>query len=303
MATIRQWLEDLGLERYSAVFEAEEINLRSLRYLSDNDLKELGLPLGPRREILASISVLSNEQTAPTLSVTSPSSTTSPIKSAAPVTSEIHPTRSAPAPATEAERRQLTVMFCDLVGSTELSTKHDPEVLREMMGAYQTAAGAVIESYDGHVAQYLGDGLMVYFGWPHAHEDDAVRAVRAGLEVIEAVKRLDVAVQLSVRVGIATGPVVVGETGGGDPSVPKTAVGETPNLAARVQGMAEPDTVAIGGITRGLIGSAFELEGLGAHSLKGIANPVELYRVLGDIGSGEPVRGDLCGSSDPGGGS
>ena len=176
-------------------------------------------------------------------------------------------------------------MFCDLVGSTELSTKFDPEVLREMMGAYQTAAGAVIDSYDGHVAQYLGDGLMVYFGWPHAHEDDAVRAVQAGLEVIEAVKKLDVPTELSVRVGIATGPVVVGETGGGDPSVPKTAVGETPNLAARVQGMAEPDTVAIGGITRGLIGAAFELDSLGAHVLKGIANPVELYRVVGDKGA------------------
>ena len=214
---------------------------------------------------------------------TPPPSTTSPRQTPLTSPSKVHtskPLSPPPPPVTEAERRQLTVMFCDLVGSTELSTKFDPEVLREMMGAYQTAAGAVIDSYDGHVAQYLGDGLMVYFGWPHAHEDDAVRAVQAGLEVIDAVKQLDVPTELSVRVGIATGPVVVGETGGGDPSVPKTAVGETPNLAARVQGMAEPDTVAIGGITRGLIGSAFELEGLGAHSLKGIAEPVELYLSL-----------------------
>src|SRR5262249_17245396 len=137
----------------------------------------------------------------------------------------------------EAERRQLTVMFCDLVGSTELSRRLDPELLRELMHAYQQTCGKVIERYQGHVAQYLGDGLMVYFGWPKAHEDDTERAVRSALEIVEAVKSVSTAVTLHARVGIATGAVVVGETGGGDASVPKAAVGETPNLAARLQGL------------------------------------------------------------------
>ncbi|MGE4657551.1 MAG: adenylate/guanylate cyclase domain-containing protein, partial [Gammaproteobacteria bacterium] len=271
MVTIRRWLKELGLEEYAEILEAEKVDVESLSYIREDNLEKLGIPLGPRLKILATVSTGSQAQ-----------NTESPDVASLPSTA---PETKPPAPIAEAEHRQLTVMFCDLVGSTELSTRFDPEVLREIMGAYQTAAGAVIDSYDGHVAQYLGDGLMVYFGWPHAHEDDAVRAVQAGLEVIEAVKRLDVPTELSVRVGIATGPVVVGETGDGDPSVPKTAVGETPNLAARVQGMAEPNTLAIGGITRSLIGSTFELEGLGTHTLKGIADPVKLFRVLGDKGA------------------
>ncbi|MGE4658246.1 MAG: adenylate/guanylate cyclase domain-containing protein, partial [Gammaproteobacteria bacterium] len=285
MKAVRQWLKELRLERYVEAFEAEEVDAESFFYLTEDDLKEMGLPIGPRRKILAVISKGMLDQNIGSQEITSRHSTRSATKLPIPRSTKTHTNKSpslAPAPVREAEHRQLTVMFCDLVGSTELSTKFDPEVLREMMGAYQTAAGAVIDSYDGHVAQYLGDGLMVYFGWPQAHEDDAERAVRAGLEVVEAVRSLDVPTELSVRVGIATGPVVVGETGGGDPSVPKTAVGETPNLAARVQGMAEPNTVAIGGITRDLIRGAFELNGLGPHSLKGIAEPVEIFRVLED---------------------
>jgi len=147
--------------------------------------------------------------------------------------------------------------------------------------AYQKVAGAVVERYEGHIAQYLGDGLMVYFGWPKAHEDDAQRAVTAGLEIVAAVQGIEAPLPLSVRVGISTGPVVVGETGAGDASVPKAAVGETPNVAARVQGLAEPNTVAIGEATRRLIGGTFELEDLGAQTLKGIAAPVALFRVIG----------------------
>jgi class 3 adenylate cyclase len=172
-------------------------------------------------------------------------------------------------------------MFCDLVGSTELSQKLDPEALRELMRAYQQACGAVIEKYDGHVAQYLGDGLMTYFGWPRAHEDDAERAVRAGLEIIEAVKHVAAPEPLQVRVGIATGPVVVGETGDGDASVPKLAVGETPNLAARIQGLAQADQIVIGPDTRRLVGGTFALADAGEHTLKGIVEPVRAWSVTG----------------------
>ena len=180
----------------------------------------------------------------------------------------------------EAERRQITVMFCDLVDSTALAERLDPEDLREVMAAYQKAAGAVIEHYDGHVAQYLGDGLMVYFGWPQAHEDDAGRAVRAGLELIAAVKDVAATAPLRVRIGIATGPVVVGETGAGDASVPKAAVGETPNLAARLQGLAAPNEIVIAPTTRALAGGAFDYDNLGEQVFKGIAKPLRAWRVV-----------------------
>lgn len=179
-----------------------------------------------------------------------------------------------------AERRQITVMFCDLVGSTALSEKLDPEDLRELMAAYQSVAGAVIERLNGHVAQYLGDGIMAYFGWPAAHEEDAEQAVLASLELIEAVK--DVATQepLRIRIGIATGPVVVGETGAGDASVPKAAVGETPNVAARMQGLAGPGEIVIAPTTRQLVGGAFDYEDLGEQAVKGIADPMHAWRVV-----------------------
>ena len=180
----------------------------------------------------------------------------------------------------EAERRQITVMFCDLVDSTALAERLDSEDLREVMAAYQKAAGAVIEHYDGHVAQYLGDGLMVYFGWPQAHEDDAGRAVRAGLELIAAVKDVAATAPLRVRIGIATGPVVVGETGAGDASVPKAAVGETPNLAARLQGLAAPNEIVIAPTTRALAGGAFDYDNLGEQVFKGIAKPLRAWRVV-----------------------
>ena len=183
--------------------------------------------------------------------------------------------------ALDGERRQLTVMFCDLVGSTALTQELDPEPLRELMHAYQQACRTVIDKYDGHVAQYLGDGLMIYFGWPKAHEDDAERAIRASLEIVDTVKKVLLAPEpLQVRIGIATGPVVVGETGAGDASIPKVAVGETPNLAARLQGLSDPDQIVIALTTHRLLGVAFEYADLGEKNLKGFVEPVRAFRIL-----------------------
>ncbi|MCZ6894374.1 MAG: AAA family ATPase [Gammaproteobacteria bacterium] len=266
MSDIRQWLEDLGLGQYADAFEAEQIVLDHVPELTDADLGKLGLSMGPRKAVLkAARSLGDSENGADGKRETRTGQAHLP---------DAHPR--------EAERRQLTVMFCDLVGSTALSEKLDPEDLRDVMAAYQKTAGAVIERYEGHVAQYLGDGVMIYFGWPKAHEDDAQRAIRAGLEIVEAVGEIEAPELLSVRVGISTGPVVVGETGAGDASVPKAAVGETPNLAARVQGLAEPNTVAIAEVTCRLIGGAFELEYLGQRELKGFDGTIGVYRVLGE---------------------
>jgi TOMM system kinase/cyclase fusion protein len=189
----------------------------------------------------------------------------------------------------EAERRQLTVMFCDLVGSTTLSAQLDPEELREVVRAYQDTCAKVIARYDGHIAQYLGDGLQVYFGYPLAHEDDAQRAVRAGLGIVEAMAQLNArlwqerGVELSVRLGIHTGLVVVGEMGGGGRQE-RLALGDTPNLAARLQGLAAPDTVVISAATHRLVQGMFIEEDLGLHTLKGVATPVSVYQVLGESG-------------------
>src|ERR1700727_1603860 len=175
------------------------------------------------------------------------------------------------------ERRQLTVMFCDLVGSTALSDKLDPEELRSLLHVYRTLCGEVITRYDGFVARYVGDGILTYFGWPTAHEEDAERAVRAALEIVQTVKRASSTEQLPVRIGIATGPVVVGETAGaGDQS--KLAVGSTPTLAARLQGLTAGDQIVIAASTRRLVGNAFELTDLGEHDLKGISEPVHAWR-------------------------
>jgi class 3 adenylate cyclase/predicted ATPase len=258
MAEIRTWLEALSLGQYADAFEAEQVTIANLAELTDGDLKDLGLPLGPRKTLLKACKQLDIN-----------------VAPARAVEAEL-----APAPRA-AERRQITVMFCDLVGSTALSEQLDAEDLRALMQAYQQACGEVIGRYNGHVAQYLGDGLMTYFGWPVAHEDDAERAVRAGLEIIEAVKQVAAPAPLRVRIGMATGSVVVGETGAGDASVPKLAVGETPNLAARVQGLAQADCIVIADSTRRLLGSTFELSDLGAHTLKGIAEPVRAWVATG----------------------
>ena len=183
----------------------------------------------------------------------------------------------------DAERRQLTVLFCDLVGSSELATRLDPEDLRGVIGLYQDAVAQVIARYEGYTAKFLGDGVLAYFGYPTAHEDDAERAVRAGLELIEAVGGLELPLDTSLRarVGIATGVVVVGDLVG--EALDKDAViGETPNLAARLQGLAEPDTVVVAPGTCRLLGGLFVLTDLGEHPVKGFAKPVRVWRVRGE---------------------
>jgi TOMM system kinase/cyclase fusion protein len=189
-----------------------------------------------------------------------------------------------PRPA-EAERRQLTVLFCDLVDSTALAGQLDPEELREVVRAYQDTCAKVIARYEGHIAQYLGDGLLVYFGYPLAHEDDAQRAVRAGLGMVEALGQLNTrlgnerGIHLAVRLGIHTGLVVVGEVGGGTRQE-QLALGETPNLAARLQGIAAPNTLVISAATLQLLGGFFAYQALGTHLVKGIAQPLDVYQVL-----------------------
>jgi class 3 adenylate cyclase len=191
----------------------------------------------------------------------------------------------APLPSPEAERRQLTVLFCDLVDSTRLAQQLDPEDLRQVIRAYQAVCAAVIQRFAGHIAQYLGDGLLVYFGYPQAHEDNAQRAVYTGLGMVEAIGTLnttlvrDHGVRLAVRVGIHTGLVVVGEMGSGD-RPERLALGETPNLAARLQGLAAPDTVVISATTQQLVQGLFTCEALGMPVLKGLEQPLAVYQVL-----------------------
>jgi class 3 adenylate cyclase/energy-coupling factor transporter ATP-binding protein EcfA2 len=263
MQTIRQWLERLGFAQYAEHFERNAVDLDLLSDLTDADLEKLGVhSLGHRKRLLKAVAKL-NETKA----------------SAA----RVGPSHNQRAPGaafgSEAERRQLTVLFCDLVGSTALSQKLDPEELRDLMQLYQRACGEVVERYEGHVAQYLGDGLLVYFGWPRAHEDDAVRAIRAGLEMVQAVFNLKAPMQMQARVGIHTGLVVVGETGGGDASIPKAAVGDTPNIAARLQGLAEPGSVVVSERTRALAEGMFDAVDLGTQMLKGLSAPLRLFGV------------------------
>src|SRR5690242_245150 len=261
------WLKSLGLEQYTAAFRENAIDAEVLPTLTVDDLKEMGVvPIGHRRRLLDAIAKLQNDSTS-SQAVTLPGdhSTATPI---------------ADAVSQGGERRQLTVMFCDLIGSTALSEKLDPEELRDLLHGYRTLCGDVIARYDGFVARYVGDGILTYFGWPAAHEDDAERAVRAALEIVETVNRASSTESLSVRIGIATGPVVVGEPAGtGDQA--KLAVGSTPNLAARLQGLAAADQIVIAASTRRLIGNAFDLSDLGEHDLKGIAEPVHAWRVEG----------------------
>jgi class 3 adenylate cyclase len=202
---------------------------------------------------------------------------------AAPPVSSVRP---AVATASEAERRQLTVMFCDLVGSTALSTGTDPEDLRNVIASFQNRCSAAIRRYDGFVAKYMGDGILVYFGYPRAHEDEAERSVRAGLDIVDAMAELNAAVprppgvELAVRIGIATGPVIVGDQIGEGTASETAVVGETPNLAARLQALAQPNQIVVSAATRAMLGDHFDLEDLGAYEFKGFAEPVPVWRVL-----------------------
>jgi class 3 adenylate cyclase/tetratricopeptide (TPR) repeat protein len=257
---IGEWLEGLGLGKYAEAFVENGVDLRVLPHLNENDLKELGVLLGHRRILLAAIASVQEQERA----------------------RQGQEPASEPLSRGEAERRQLTVMFCDLVGSTELSGRLDPEDLRDVMRSYQDIVTDAVTRYGGHVAKYLGDGLLVYFGWPQAYEDQAERAVRAGLDALAAVATLEMddEAKLQARVGIATGQVVIGDLVGESGRDNEAVTGNTPNLAARLQQLAEPSQVVIEATTRGLIGTPFELEELGSHGLKGFAEPVPVWRVV-----------------------
>ncbi len=266
-----------GAGGYEPTFRENEVDAEVLPELTESDLASLGLPLGPRRKLLKAIARL--RQGVP------PSPTEQPSEVSMPVS----------ALAFEPERRQLTVMFCDLVGSTELSARLDPEELREVIGAYHRSVAEAVRRFDGLVAKYTGDGVQVYFGFPRAHEDDAERAVRAGLAVVEAISGSGAAGPLGVRIGIATGLVVVGDLIGEGASQEQAVVGDTPNLAARLQALAEPGTVLVPASTRRLIGNRFRLQELGRHELRGFAEPVEVWAIEGvsaSEGRFEAVRSD-----------
>ena len=262
---IAAWLRGLGLERYEQAFRNNDVDAKILPHLTADDLKDIGIAsVGHRRTILASIEALG---------------------AADPASAEtFEPVPAPPAtPRPEAERRQLTVMFVDLVGSTALSGKLDPEDMQQVIRAYQDCCAEVMRRWEGHIAKYMGDGVLAYFGYPKAHEDDAERAVRAALAVVTAVARLESGGRpLAARVGIATGLVVVGDLVGDEEARERSVVGDTPNLAARFQALAAPGQVVIGEATRRLLGLGFELEALGQQMLHGVSEPVTVYAVVGE---------------------
>jgi class 3 adenylate cyclase len=255
MQQVADWLEKLGLGQYAQRFAENDIDFALLAKLTDADLKELGvISLGHRKWLLEAISE---------------GATAAPL-----------PKLAEPKPTDSAERRQVTVMFSDLVGSTALSARMDPEDLREVISAYQKCVAETVQRFGGFVAKYMGDGVLVYFGYPQAHEDDAERAVRAGLELIQAVSGLKSDAPLQTRVGIATGLVVVGDLIGSGAAQEQAVVGKTPNVAARLQGIAEPNTVVMAESTRKLLGNLFDLQDLSAQDLKGISSPVRAWAAL-----------------------
>jgi class 3 adenylate cyclase/predicted ATPase len=256
------WLRRLGLEQYEAAFRENEIDDTVLPSLTAEDLKDLDVGfVGHRRKLLDAIAALRAKASAPT-----------PLSNAALETDE-------PGKDT-AERRQVTVMFADLVGSTALSARMDPEDLREVISAYQRCVAETVRRFRGFVARYMGDGVLIFFGYPAAHEDDAELAVRSGLALIDSVAKLPAPEPLQVRVGVATGIVVVGDIVGSGEAQEHDIVGETPNLAARLQGIAEPNTVVIAEATRTLLGNLFKLQDLGPKELKGIVGPVRAFAAL-----------------------
>jgi class 3 adenylate cyclase len=261
MSSVAEWLATLGLSEYADRFAENDVDISVLHLLTDQDLRELGVSLGHRRKMLAAIAELEGAARVASQPAASPESKRQD----------------------GAERRQLSVMFCDLVGSTNLSTRLDPEDLRAVIGAYHRCCTELIEQKGGFVAKYMGDGVLAYFGYPHAHEHDAERAVQAGLALVEAAPKLDTAagVPLQVRIGIATGLVVVGDLIGKGAAQEQAVVGETPNLAARLQALAEPGAVVISSTTRRLIGGLFEYRDLGTVALKGFGENVPAWQVLG----------------------
>jgi class 3 adenylate cyclase len=280
VSTIAEWLGSLGLSEYERRFAENGIDADVLPDLTDQDLEKLGVLLGHRRKMLRAISQLPGA---------SPPSA-APQPAPAPE----------PKPQDTAERRQLTVMFCDLVGSTALSARLDPEDLRSIIGTYHRRCADIIGKAGGFVAKYMGDGVLAYFGYPQAHEEDAERAARAGLALVGAVPKLDGhgGAALQVRIGIATGLVVVGDLLGEGAAQEQAVVGETPNLAARLQALAEPGAVVISASTRRLTGGLFEYRNLGTVSLKGFGDSVSAWEVTG-LGATESRFEALRASTTP----
>ena len=266
---IQAWLESIGLSQYADALADNDVDLDVVPDLTDDDLKELRFSLGHRKKFRKAVAALGAVEDAPQTRADS-----------------VEPARD---PNAGAERRQLTVMFCDLVGSTALSTQLDVEDLREVIGGYQDVCRKIVEQYDGYIARYMGDGILIYFGYPQAHEDEGDRAVRTGLDIVRAVQALKLRpnLDLEVRIGVATGVVIVGDIIGEGASEESAVLGETPNLAARLQGLAAPNTMVISPETRRLVKDRFRCEDLGEHSLKGIDRPVRAWGVTDVLEGGD----------------
>lgn len=271
MSDLTTWLSELGLRKYAVAFDEAEIDFTTLPDLTENDLKELGLPIGPRRKVWGAISRLGQggKADAPPMTQTNDATPEAVARSDASI---------------DAERRHLTVMFVDLVNSTGMAGGADPEDMREVITGYQNTVAGVIARHEGFVAKFMGDGVLCYFGWPNAREDDAERAVRAGIEIIANVRRSfgPDGAPLATRIGIATGVVVVGDMIGSGATQEAAVVGETPNIAARLQGLARPDQIVVPEVSLNLLGNIFALEPLGTHCLKGITDPVTAFGVIGE---------------------
>ncbi len=263
MTDVQQWLEKIGLAQYADLFAKNDIDWEILAELNEQDLEKLGVSLGHRKKLIKAIS----EARSASLQA---------------------PKRLDEAQATigtanaRAERRHLTVLLCDLVGSTALSARLDPEDLRGILHEFQRCCGDAIRRYEGHIARFMGDGVLAYFGFSTAHEDDAERAVNTALEMVESVSALTIptAQKLEVRVGIASGLVVVGDLIGEGPAREFALVGDAPNLAARLQAIAEPNHILVASRTRHLLGKLFEFADLGDHNIKGLDRPIHVWRVL-----------------------
>src|SRR5262249_5170032 len=261
---LAEWLRRYDLSQYAQTFAENNIDYSALPDLTEDDLKKLGVLLGHRKKLLRAIDAVRAQSQARDMTDVSLVGTEA----------------ISPAQHRDAEFRQITVMFCDLVGSTELSVKLDPEDLQKLIDEYRRECSTAIGRYGGKVARYFGDGVMAFFGWPRAHEDNALRAVHAALEIVSGVPNISGPVTLACRVGVCSGPVVVGGIGGNSTSWAMDAVGETPNIAARLQTLAATNTVLISESTRRLVSAAFDLQSLGLQELRGVTEPVHVYRVL-----------------------
>jgi len=265
---VADWLRQLGLERYVAAFSENDVSAAILPRLTSDDLKELGVvSVGHRRQLLEAIAQLDPDAKTADDRIS--------LLSRSQAIEHSH--------GSSAERRRLSVMFCDVIDFTALSSRIDPEDLSGVIRGYQSRVATTIARFGGFIARYVGDGILIYFGWPEAHEANAESAVRAGLAVVDAITREPVLREsLRVRIGIATGLVVIGEPIGTGEARQQTAIGETPNLAARLQGLAKPNSVVIDAATRRQIGGLFDYRDLGLVTLKGLPDPVSVWQVLGE---------------------